>query len=438
MNLSPTLILFIVLGAILATGGLFYLIIGKLPIFISRRYLFSKKKQNAINIITGISVTGIMFVTAALLLVLSIFNGFQSLIEDLFSAFDPDLKVEAVRGRTMELSQETIAKITSLNEVAFVSPTIENKAMIGYGDKQHIVAVKGIQEDYLKISPLDTLVYDGEYRFAGIGGYSNCILGGGVAGYINANLRDDIHPIELLVASESGDFLRNPESAIRTEYFFPAGYFSVQIEYDNKYVLIGFQQAQKLFDYEGKCTAYEVRLKEKYRADEAKVKLEAILGEDFKIRTWYEQHETLYKVMQNEKLVAYLVLALILLLAGVNIVGSLSMTVLEKTRDIAVLMSFGANKNLIGKIFLSLGFMIGAIGGMAGTLIGLMVGYLQQTYGLVKLSGGDSFLISAYPLEMRVADFIVVFLTVFGLSLLAAWLPARRATHIQISSALRD
>ncbi|MCB9232618.1 MAG: ABC transporter permease [Bacteroidia bacterium] len=438
MHLPPHIILIIVLATLVGSAALFYLGFGKLPIFISLRYLFSRKKQNAINIITGISILGITFVTAALILVLSIFNGFQSLIEDLFSSFDPDLKIEAALGRTLPYSEETLKKIQQFEGVEFVSATVENKAMIGYGDKQHIVAVKGVREDYLKISPVDTLVYDGEYRFVAHDGYPACILGGGVAGFINANLLDDIHPIELLVALESGDFLKNPESAIKTESFFPAGYFSVQIEYDNKYVLVGFQQAQKLFGYEGKCTAYEVKLKDKDQADQVKAGLAQVLGKEFIIRTWYEQHETLYKVMQNEKLVAYLVLALILLLAGINIVGSLSMTVLEKTRDIAVLMSFGAHKALLSRVFLALGFMIGALGGMAGTLIGLVVGYLQQAYGIVKLSGGDSFLISAYPLEMRVGDFILIFLTVFGLSLLAAWLPARRAAQISISTALRD
>ena len=412
-------------------------IFGKVPVFISTRYLFSRKKRNAINIITLISIVGIAVVTCALILVLSIFNGFQLLIEDLFCSFDPDLKVTAARGRTFEYDESVVAQLLTIDGIEKVSPTIENRAVIKYFDKQAIVVIKGFKQDFAFDKQLDTLVEAGSFSLNNGPVYPWCVPGTGVADILSSNLMDQINPLEVFVAIDKEFSMLNPENALKTAYFFPSGYFSVQLEYDQRFVLVDFEVAKELFEMENKVTAYEIKITNINQAATLKPKIIAVLGDKFKVQTWFEQHETLYNVMQNEKLVAYLVLTLILLLAGVNIIGSLSMIVIEKSRDIAILKATGADRGLIRKVFISEGFLVGMIGGLGGAFMALTVGYLELRFGLVGLNGGESFLIDRYPLDLRLSDFILIFGTVFVLSLLSAWIPSQKAAETNISAALR-
>lgn len=431
-------------------------IFGKTTVFIGNRHLFLREKItfmdvltfralfaffraknfNMINVITGISVFGITVGTAALIIVLSVFNGFHALIDDLYSRFDPDIKVTAVKGKTMDYSQELITELKKVDGVAYVSPTVENKCVMQYFDKQHIVILKGVQEDYQRVSPIDEQVYEGEYAFYGNGNRKLAVLGGGVAYYLNANLNDLTHPIEIFVANEDLSTTSLTTDAFLTENIFPSGYFSVQKEYDDHYALVDFSLARKLFQMDDKLTAYEIRIMS--GADEMAVKerVQKVVGQKMKVQTRFEQHETLYEVMQNEKLVAYLVLCLMLVVAGVNIVGSLSMIVLEKTKDIAVLRSMGIPRKGIVSVFLYQGFSIGLIGGLAGALIGLIFGLLQMKFGILEINGGDSFVVDAFPLQLDPWDFLVIFLTVFFLSILAAIYPAVKASFLNIVQAL--
>lgn len=426
--------------ALVVIAGLTFLsikILGGTALRIARKYLFGFKRTRAIHVITLVAMTGVAVVTAALIIVLSVFNGFQDLIEVMFSSFDPDIKIVAERGRTLEYSDELIANLNEIEGVEYVSPTIENQGMIKYDDKQHFVTIKGIKPDFLKISAVDQTVGYGKYDIDTVGRYHGIVIGLGIVNKISSDLSDRDMPISLFAVSEKVDPLKDPEQALKEDFFFPTGYFSIQLEYDEKFVLIDFEKAQQLFDFKGLVTAYEVKLDDIERADEVKAAMLAMLPDNHKPLTWYEQHQSLYEVMRTEKLLAYLVLTLVLILAAVNIVGSLSMIVLEKTSDIGILKSFGANATLVRKVFFGVGLMVALIGGFVGSMIGLVVGGLQMAFGLVGLGGGETFLVDSYPLRLEGWDFLVVFCTVLIFAVLSSWYPAGRAARRTIVSALR-
>jgi lipoprotein-releasing system permease protein len=414
------------------------LITGKLPAFIADRYLFSRQNRNAINIISFISVLGITYVTYVLIVVLSIFNGFQGYIEGMYTAFDPDVRVMAAKGKTMPLSDSLIEKLTAFEGVAAISPTVQDKAMLTYFDKQYMVEVKGILPDYKKVNRLDTLVYEGDFAFEGLQGEPQAVLGGSVAYFINARISDRTNPMKLWAVGDVKDLLKNPEEAVRSKNLFTAGYFKVQMEYDTRYIIADFALVQDLFDLKGKVTAYEIKLNKFDEAEATATKLRAMLGPDYKVETWFDMHQTLFKVMQNEKLVAYLILTLMLLIAAVNIIGGLSMIIVEKTRDIAILRSMGAQKKMIRRLFISEGVFVGAIGGIAGMISALVFSWFQVNVGVVCLNGGESFAdIQYFPLEMYWGDYALTSLTVFGISVLAGILPSIKAANTNIVVSLR-
>ena len=403
--------------------------------FIAERYLFSvfnKFDFNLINAITGISIFGITIGSASLIIVLSIFNGFHTIIDQFFSKFDPDIKVVAAKGKTMSVSEEVLEKIRSTKGVEYVSYSIENKAMMKYYDKQHVAVIKGIRSDYPKVSPVHTTVYDGDFAFYTQSGAPMVVLGGGVAWYLSASLNDRTHPVKILAPPDDIKVVAEPIVAD----VFPAGYFSIQKEYDDQFALVDYKVAEKLFDFKGKCTAYEVRIKPGASPEKVRDALKASLGDRFSVMTRYEQHKTLFEVMKNEKLVAYLVLTLMLIVAGVNIVGNLSMIVLKKTKDVSILKSMGAGRPLIMGIFLFEGFLIGMIGGTAGTLLGGLFCILQKQFNIIRINS-DSFIVEGFPVEPYWPDFLVIFLTVFGLSVLAAVYPAFKAGRQNIVEGLR-
>lgn len=413
---------------------------GRVPVFIAERYLFSRENRGAINIITFISVLGITYVTYVLIVILSVFNGFQTLIEGMYTAFDPDLKVVATRGKNLPYSDSLLTTLSNAPGVEFVSPTIQDKAMLTYFDKQYLVEIKGVKErEYLNISRLDTLLYDGDYQFTREDGFPMTVMGGSVAYFVNARISDRIHPMKLWAIGDVKQLLRNPEAAMREPVdIFTAGYFKVQMEYDTKFILVDFALAQRLFDLTGKVTSYDVALDDFDTAAEVAEQLQAQLGPDYKVLTWYMQHETLFNVMKNEKMVAYLILTLILLIAGVNIIGGLSMIVLEKTRDIAILRSMGIQRKAVRRLFVVESLFVGGIGSIAGMLGAFIFSKVHLAIGVIRINGGESFQeIEFFPLEMAWQDYAVVFLTVMTLSFLASLYPSAKAANTHIVRSLR-
>ena len=265
------------------------------------------------------------------------------------------------------------------------------------------------------------------------------VLGGSVAYFINARISDRMQPMQLWAAGDAKKLLVNPEDAVQSVEIFTAGYFKVQMEYDTKYILTDFGIAKQLFGMKDKVTSYDIRLEEFDDAESIKASLEERLGEKYKVETWYNMHESLFNVMKNEKLVAYLILTLMLIIAAVNVVGSLSMIIVEKTRDIGILKSMGASRKMISSIFLQESLLVGCIGGFAGMFSAMIIGWLQENCGLVPMGGGETFTsqVEFFPHRMFLSDFILIFATIVGLSLLAGIYPSAKAAGINIVQSMR-
>ncbi len=412
----------------------------KLPFYISKRYLFAPKSNNAINIITGVSIAGITVGTAAMILVLSIFNGLTGFIESLFDAIDSDLRVEATIGKTIPDSDSIFQLLQKQPEINVVSKTIELKVGLEYYDRQAQAVIKGVDAQFTRTNPIDSsaYLYEGSYDLRPINGIYRAVLGSQVAETLNASTADESYPIKVFVPTDGPIKLGNPMPSFKTDVIMPVGYFSIQKEYDEQYVITDLTFAKGLMSSSDRITAYEIGLKNKGNAESVKKNLIKILGKDYKVLTIKDKHETLYKVMRNEKRVSALILILLVILVTVNIVGSLSMIVLEKTKDIAVLKSFGANNQMIRNIFLSEGVWVGSIGVVTGMSVGLLIAYLQIETGFIKLGGGDSFRITAYPIDVHFLDCIFVSFTVLGLSILASLYPSFKAANISIVEGLKQ
>jgi lipoprotein-releasing system permease protein len=413
-------------------------VFGKFPLMLAGRYLFSLQHRAAINFITLISVVGVTMVTYFLLIILSIFNGFQHFIENRYTAFDPDLKVVAARGKSF-VASDSILKILQTNpEVAHVSPAIEDRAMITYFDKQYMASIKGLRQDYLQVNALDTLLYEGKYEFQTENGMPAAVLGGTVAYYLNSRISDRMHPMKIWAAGDARDFMRNPEAAVRVRDLFANAYFRVQMEYDGKYVLVDYAFAEDLFDLKGKVSSYDIKLKQFDHYESAANQLQASLGSAYRVESWYDMHATLFNVMKNEKFVAYLILTLMLLIAAVNIIGGLSMVIVDKTRDIGVMGAMGASLQQIRRIFLAEGMLIGLVGGLAGIICAACFSYLHIRFGVLKLNGGDSFQDMQYfPMRVEILDYFLTLGTVVGVSMLAGIYPSRKAAKQEIVVSLR-
>ncbi|MEO1449151.1 MAG: FtsX-like permease family protein [Bacteroidota bacterium] len=403
----------------------------KLIFTIARRYLFSRKSSNAINIITWVSIIGIGVGSAAIILVLSVFNGLTGFIEGLFAAIDPDIKIVAAEGKTFTYRDSIFNQIDGHPDIAAVTRTLDGRVWVQYGDNQTIATLKGIEPDFVFVNPLDTFVYEGDFSFATRNGISQGLFGAVVAARLNADLTDEIRPISISYIPQESNFL-NPETSVNTDFVFPVGYFSIQKEYDEKYVIADLGFVQSLFEADSQLSAYEIRLNDIDQADRVKPQLQAMLGPEYEVLTWYEQHSSLYRLMKNEKYISFLILVLMLAIAAVNIVGSLYMIVWEKNRDIAVLKSMGATDQMIQRIFQATGLLVGGLGALVGLTIALFTGLGQKYLSLLKLQGGESFRVKAFPIEMIFNDFFLVVITVIILSWLASWYPARRAAKVKV------
>jgi len=405
---------------------------------IARRYLFSKKSSNAINLITWVSMLGIGFGTAALILVLSVFNGLTGFIEGLFAAIDPDLKIVAADER--RYFAEDAALLDTLRnhpDIAAVTRTVEGRVWFEYVDNGTIAVLKGVEPDFTAVNPLDQYVYGGNYTFAPRNGVQQAVIGSVVATLLKPNTEDELRPIRVSYIPQDASFL-NPQRDIQLGQLFPSGYFSIQKEYDERYVFTDFDYVREHFELEGSLSAYEVRLYDIRQAESVKEDLRAQLSDQYEILTWYEQHATLYRVMKNEKYISYLILVLMLAIAAINIVGGLSMIVLEKTRDIAVLKSFGATQVMVRQVFQYVGLLVGGIGGGVGVVLAFLIGLGQKYFGFVKLNGGESFRVKAFPIELQWQDFALVFVTVMVLAAVASLYPARQAARIRVVEGLHE
>jgi lipoprotein-releasing system permease protein len=398
----------------------------KLSLYIAKRYLFAKKSRNAINIISAVSVAGVAVGTMALIIILSVFNGLEKMVSQIFNTFDPDIKITAAIGKTFIPDTARLKLLANVNGLSCYSLTIEENALLKYGSRQTIATIKGIDENYAMVSNIDSSMWEGEFRLRNDKGRPYAIPGVGVAIYLGIRV-NFITPLEILYPKKAGSTNISAENSLNQKFIFPSGIFQVEKEYDSKYVYIPIDLARELTETEKGVTTIEIKFKQ--NADPGKVQKDIvkIFGKGFNVQNRYEQQAIFYKVMSSERLAIFFILTLILIIASFNIMGSLTMLIIEKERDIEILKSLGANNNLIRKIFIFEGWLISIIGALSGIILGFIVCWLQQTYGLVKLNS-QSLIMDSYPVVMKLKDFIIVPVTVLLIGYWAAWYPVRFLT----------
>lgn len=398
------------------------------PFFIARRYLFSKKSTHAINVISGISVVGVAVATMALVVTLSVFNGFHDLVASFFTSFDPQLKVAPVMGKTVAADDPILTKIKKLPQIEVATETVEDHALVTYNDRQAMVTIKGVDDNFDQLTHIrEILVGDGEYELH-VAGLNYGILGIRLADMLGTGYQFD-KPIQIYAPKREGQLnMMDPtEGFVQDELYSPGVLFAVkQAKYDKNYIITSIAFARTLFGQQGMVSALELRLKPNSDFDEAKNEIKKIAGSKYTVKDRFEQQDDTFKIMKIEKLIAYIFLTFILMVACFNIIGSLSMLIIDKKEDVVTLRNLGANDKQITRVFLFEGRMISAIGAVIGIGIGLLLCWLQQQYGLVALgSSSGSFVVDAYPVSVHPMDIVAVFFTVLAVGFAAVWYPVR-------------
>ena len=391
---------------------------------IAGRYLFSKKSHNAINVISGISSAGVAVGTIALVVVLSIFNGFELLFSDLFSAFDPDLQISLKQGKQFSIDTPEFEAVKKSEGIAVFTEVVEENALLRYKEKQMPVLVKGVSDDFKQMTRIDSIMFDGEFMLYD-GAFERSVVGAGIAATLGLSAYA-IDPLYIYAPKRTSKInLLRPDQSFNQSGTFISGIFSVQQnEYDNQYVLVSLDLAQALFEYQAnEVSAVELRLLPFADTQKVKNDLQKLLGDEFSVKDRYEQQEAYFKIMQVEKWITYLILSFILLIASFNIIGSLSMLIIDKKEDIITLRNLGADQKLIRQIFLLEGWMISAVGAVVGIIIGTILSFLQEKIGFIKL--GPGFIVENYPVVIQFSDILLVFFTVLVMGFFAAWYPVR-------------
>ena len=405
------------------------------PFYIARRYLFSRKSHHAINVISGISVCGVAFATAALVCILSVFNGFQDMIASWYTAFDPQLKITPAEGKYMVADDDRLTSVHSLPIIDEYMETIEDNALLVVGNCQAMVTIKGVEDNFQQLTDIDDLLIateGGRYRLrADVLDFG--VMGTGV--FTRLGIPADLDfPIEVFAPKqgERVDLTDPRESLTQEELFLPGVMFQVkQSQYDNNYVITHISFARRLFERQGYCTGVELRLKPGTDMAEAKSMVAEALGADYVVKNRYEQQEETFRIMKIEKLISYVFLTFILLIACFNIVGSLSMLMIDKKDDVVTLRNLGASERQIRSIFMLEGRMISLAGAIAGIGIGLLLCWLQDRYGLITFGADnqDSFLLSAYPVSVHFWDIALIFATVVVVGFIAVWYPVHHISR---------
>lgn len=398
------------------------------PVYIAKRYLISKKSHNIINIISGISVAGITIGTMALIIILSVFNGFENLVISLFNTFNPDLKIEIREGKTFSLDQVPLEEIKNIPGVVNFTEVVEDNALVQYNDKQHIATIKGLGKSF-DSSSLDSMMVSGNFLLQN-NRRDFAVLGAGVAYFLGVSISDYGKPLDVYVPSRTRAPSLSFENAFNQRKIMPAGVFSIQQDFDTKYILVPIGFARELLEYKDEVSSVEISTAKGTNIKSIQQAIQELVGNEFRVQNRFQQQELLYKIMRSEKWVSFLILTFILLIATFNLIGSLSMLILDKKKDIAVLHSMGASNRLIRKIFLVEGMMISLLGGILGMLLGGLITWLQMEFGLIRLGSADgSFVVDYYPVDMQFQDFLYVFITVSVIGFVSAWLPVQQISR---------
>ena len=399
-----------------------------LPFYIARRYLFAKKKHNAINIISAISVCGVALATMAMVCTLSVFNGFQEMVEQLFTAFDPELKITAREGKVFQPDDPGIRQVQALPYIDVWTETVEDNAMVQYKNRQAMAIIKGVEDNFEQLTEIDSLLY----------GTGQFMLNDPVADYgiMGVELMSElgtgiqfVDPLQVYAPKRNVRInLANPSAAFNRKYLHSPGVVFIvnQQKYDARYIITSLDFARALFGYNTEVSAIELKLKPGNDIGRIQGQIQDILGDRYLVQNRYEQQSDVFRIMKIEKLISYLFLTFILAIACFNVIGSLSMLILDKREDVVTLRNLGANDRLIARIFLFEGRLIAAFGAAIGIIGGLLLCFLQQAFGLISLGGGNgAFLVEAYPVSVHATDVLLVFVTVIAVGFLSVWYPVR-------------
>lgn len=404
-----------------------------LSFYIARRYLLGKKSQNAINIISAISVLGVGVGTMALVIVLSVFNGFDEVVKSLFSTFDPDIKISAVEGKTFVPGEKQTDALLAIPGVDAVSQVVEENVLLLYGEKQHIATIKGVDDHFDTVSGLDSMVYDGTMKLKDAN-RPYAVVGQGVAYSLRIGL-NFVDPLFVYTIDRKSQInLSQPEESIRRDFIYPSGIFAIEQDYDSRYIITPIEFARKLLDYDREVSFLEVKLDPRYPLESVQHQIEGVMGSGFDVKNRQQQNALFYRVMKSEKWAIFLILTFILIIASFNIIGSLSMLIIEKKRDIVTLRNMGANNRLIKRIFLVEGWLISVIGSLFGLFLGTTISWVQQHFGVIKLSASGTFIIDAYPVRIEPADIALIWVTVLAIGFLAARYPVRQISRKYLQS----
>lgn len=387
--------------------------------FVARRYFVSKKNTNAIQIISNISMLGVFVGTTALVIILSVFNGFEELVLSLYNTFTPEIKITAASGKLLDPSFTDYNSLKKNPSVIYYVEVLEEKALLKYNDKQFIGVVKGVSSEFAEAGFLDSMMIQGKMNL----GNKNrpfAIIGAGVAYNLGLQVDQTFETLSIFSPKKEISNSLVPGDDFNRMEIYPAGIFSVQQEFDDKLVIVPLTFARELLNESKKISSIELTTKKGTNVDELIKEIKSSLGKEFKIQNRYQQNQLLYKILNSEKWAVYLILTFILMIAICNIVGSLTMLVIDKKKDISIMMSMGASRGLIRRIFLLEGVLIAFVGAMAGLIVATLFCVAQQKFGLIQMGSGEIFETRAYPIVLKISDYFLVSATVMGIALLAS------------------
>lgn len=367
---------------------------------------------------------GLTVGTAALVVVLSVFNGFDAVVKSLINSFDPDLRITVIEGKTFLPEDAGKTKIMDLPGIAAITEVFEENSLVRYDERQYIATMKGVDEEFIHVSGVDSMIREGKFILQE-GTRPYAVVGQGVAYNLRLGL-NFIKPLIFYVPKRTGTVnMLNPTASFNRQAVFPSGIFSIEQDFDSRYVILPIDVVRTLLEYDKEVTSLEIKIKEGVDKETLQSEVVQIAGPSYEIKNRFQQNEVFYRIMKSEKWATFLILSLILIIASFNIVGSLTMLIIDKKEDIATLRNLGASNTLIRKIFLTEGWLISIIGSTVGVVLGTIISLLQENFGIVKIGGSGTFVIDAYPVQFQFQDILLVWLTVILIGFLAAWLPAR-------------
>jgi len=400
----------------------------KIAFFIAKRYLFSKKSTNAINIISFVSMIGMGLGAAVLVVLLSVFNGFEGIVVQLQSSFYADIEINKIEGKVFTIDPKQLQQIETLDGIEAYCLVLEENAYVSYQDKSIVSKIRAYDENFEKVNDIGQYIIQGEKDLQ-YEGKDFALLGAGIFRQIEANSNQ---PITIAIPKKGKTTAISAAQLFHTAQIFPGGVFGIQNEFDNAYILTSLSFLRKLQGFKNEISSIEIKIKSGFDENEIATNLLKILGPDYKTTTRVQQNQSLYKAMQAEKFAMIAILFLVLLIISFTIIGALSMLAMEKRIDISILKAMGASKKLIFNIFLFEGILGSLIGAAVGATIGLIIVLAQQTFGIIKLGTNGGFVIDAYPVKLEMIDVLIAFILIIIISFIASWFPAKRAANSEI------